>query len=340
VSARVLEVQDLRVAFHGRREVVRAVDGVSFALDAGETVALVGESGCGKSATALALLRLLPAPAGRIESGRVALDGEDLVTAADARLRALRGSAISMVFQEPMTSLNPVLAIGDQVAEAIALHQGLDDDAAFEAAVAMLARVGIPSPAVRAEAYPHQLSGGMRQRVMIAMALACRPRVLVADEPTTALDVTVQAQILALLADLQRELGMAVLLITHDLGVVAQSARRVLVMYAGRVVEEGSVEAVFARPRHPYTAGLLRSVPRSDRPGAALAPIEGAVPDPRERPPGCAFHPRCALAEPRCRVEAPALTPSVVDGVASDAQRAACFVTAERRGLDLLGVRP
>ncbi|HVP28644.1 MAG TPA: ABC transporter ATP-binding protein [Myxococcota bacterium] len=333
----VLQVEDLAIGFHGREGAVRVVDGVSFALEAGETVALVGESGCGKSVTALSLLRLLPAPAGHVERGRILVDGEDLAVASEARLRTLRGGTISMVFQEPMTSLNPVFPVGDQVAEALVVHHGLDEEAAREAAVAMLARVGIPAAEARADEYPHQLSGGMRQRVMIAMALACRPRVLLADEPTTALDVTVQAQILALLGDLQRELGMAVLLITHDLGVVAQLARRMLVMYAGRVVEEGRVEDVFARPRHPYTAGLLRSIPRLDRSAAAFAPIEGSVPDPRALPPGCAFHPRCAHAEPRCRGEAPVLAPPPG---APRGQRAACFVTAARPGLELLEPGP
>jgi oligopeptide/dipeptide ABC transporter ATP-binding protein len=320
----LLAVEELRTWFRGPGEVARAVDGVSFRLDAGRTLGLVGESGCGKSVTALSVLGLVPGPTGRVESGSsVRLRGEELVGADEARLREIRGGEIGMVFQEPMTSLNPVLTIGRQVEEGIRRHRGLGAGEARSEAIRMLGRVGIPEPAERIRAYPHQLSGGMRQRVMIAMALACRPSVLIADEPTTALDVTVQAQILELLLDLQRELGMAILLITHDLGVVAQVAERVAVMYAGRIVEEAPVETLFRAPSHPYTEGLLAAVPDPDRPVRRLAAIPGGVPDPAAWPEGCRFHPRCAHGWDRCRGAEPGLLETTTGS------RARCWLVEE-----------
>jgi oligopeptide/dipeptide ABC transporter ATP-binding protein len=303
----LLEVRDLRTWFHTEEGVGRAVDGISFAVDRGETLGLVGESGCGKSVCALSVMRLVPRPPGRIESGQVLLDGRDLLTLAEDEMCAVRGNEIAMVFQEPMTSLNPVLTCGYQIAEAVLLHQRVTGREARQRAEEMLRLVGIPAPEQRLDEYPHQLSGGMRQRVMIAMALSCHPGLLIADEPTTALDVTIQAQILDLLRRLQEELGMAILLITHDLGVVAETADRVAVMYAGRIVEYADTEGLFARPRHPYTQGLLQSVPRLDQQRERLEIIPGMVPDAREFPPGCRFAPRCPLAEERCRRQEPAL---------------------------------
>jgi oligopeptide/dipeptide ABC transporter ATP-binding protein len=307
MSGPLLEIEDLRTWFHTEDGLVRAVDGVSFALHAGETLAVVGESGSGKSVTSLSVLRLVPCPPGRHEGGRIRLDGVDLLSLAEAGMRAIRGKRISMVFQEPMTSLNPVLTCGEQIIEAVMLHDRLDRPRARGRAIEMLRLVGIPSPEQRVDEYPHQMSGGMRQRVMIAMALACRPEVLIADEPTTALDVTIQAQILELLRRLQAELGMAVLLVTHDLGVVAETARRVVVMYAGQVVEQAAVEDLFARPLHPYTSGLMASLPKLGGERGRLRVIPGGVPDPRRFPPGCRFHPRCPVAIDRCRTEAPPL---------------------------------
>jgi oligopeptide/dipeptide ABC transporter ATP-binding protein len=329
VSAPLLDIRGLRVSFATDAGPVPAVRGVDLSLAAGETLALVGESGCGKSVTALSILRLVATPPGSFDAGEVLLDGENLLAASEPRMREIRGNDVAMVFQEPMSSLNPVLRVGEQVAEAIELHQDVSHGVARARAVEAFARVGIPAPEQRVDEYPHQLSGGLRQRVMIAMALACNPKLLIADEPTTALDVTIQAQILELIAKLQRELGMAVLLITHDLGVVAETARRVAVMYAGRVVEEGGVLELFERPRHPYTAGLLRSRPRLDVPHGRLVPIEGSVPDALHQPPGCAFHPRCPLAEERCKREEPPL-------VRQGTQRFACWVTSEQPALDLL----
>jgi peptide/nickel transport system ATP-binding protein len=325
----LLEIRGLSVSFDSDDGRVRAVRGVDLALAAGETVALVGESGCGKSVTALSILRLVATPPGFFDAGEIRLAGEDLLAAPESRLREIRGNDVAMIFQEPMTSLNPVLRVGEQIAEVFELHQKLGREAARARSIEALARVGIPAPEQRVDEYPHQLSGGMRQRVMIAMALACNPKLLIADEPTTALDVTIQAQILELIAKLQRELGMAVLLITHDLGVVAETARRVAVMYAGRIVEEADVLALFERPRHPYTAGLLRSRPRLDAVDGRLVPIEGSVPDAFHQPPGCAFHPRCPHAVERCRREDPPLS-------AEGTHRFACFVTSERPELDLL----
>jgi peptide/nickel transport system ATP-binding protein len=312
VSEPLLAVEDLRTHFFTRDGVVRAVDGVSCAIAAGETLAVVGESGCGKSVTALSILRLVPSPPGRIVSGRIRFAGRDLLALSDAEMRAIRGNEISMIFQEPMTSLNPVLTVARQIGETLMLHQHLDARAAEARAVAMLRLVRLAEPERRARQYPHELSGGMRQRVMIAMALACHPKLLIADEPTTALDVTIQAQILDLMRDLKSEIGAAILLITHDLGVVAEMAQRVVVMYAGRKVEEAPVRDLFRHPRHPYTEGLLASVPRlGETLGRAapprLAEIPGVVPSLREPIVGCAFAPRCAYATARCRAEAPPL---------------------------------
>jgi peptide/nickel transport system ATP-binding protein len=308
-----LEVENLGTWFYTRQGIVKAVDGVDFQVASGETLAIVGESGCGKSMTALSLMRLIPEPPGRIVSGAVRLGGRDLLKIGEEEMRKVRGNEISMIFQEPMTSLNPVMTIGKQIAEALVLHRNMNRKAAFRRAIEMLDLVRIPEPAQRAREYPHQLSGGMRQRAMIAMALACNPKVLIADEPTTALDVTIQAQILDLIVELQREFSAAVILITHDLGVVAETARRVIVMYAGRKVEEAEVGELFARPLHPYTAGLMASIPRLDlmrgedkRPEGRLQEIPGIVPPLFALPPGCAFAPRCPKADDLCRRERPA----------------------------------
>jgi len=313
----VLEVEALQSYLFTRLGIVRAVDDVSFRVHAGETLAIVGESGCGKTMTALSLMRLVPSPPGRIVGGTITLGGRDLVTLPEAEMRDVRGNDISMIFQEPMTSLNPVMTIGKQIAETVRLHQDLSKAAAFAKAIDMLRLVKIPEPAQRAKEYPHQLSGGMRQRAMIAMALACNPRVLIADEPTTALDVTIQAQILDLIVDLQRTLGTAVILITHDLAVVAETAQRVIVMYAGKKVEEAEVENLFDNPLHPYTHGLLASIPQLEIMGGGHTPaadaaangrlkeIPGMVPALTNLPPGCAFAPRCAFADDRCRAVAP-----------------------------------
>ena len=304
--SRVLEVENLRVTFpagDGRR--VAAVDGVSFSLDQGETLALVGESGCGKSLTSLSLLRLVPAP-GRIEpDSRIRLADTDVLALEGNALRAIRGRRIGMIFQDPMTSLDPVFRVGDQIAEGILAHFRISRREARERAVALLRETGIPDPAARADAYPHQLSGGMRQRVMIAIALAAEPEILVADEPTTALDVTVQAQILEVLDRLRTERGMAVLLITHDLGIVAGRADRVAVMYAGQIVEEAPTAALFAHPSHPYTRGLFGSIPRLTGPVERLRPIPGTVPSPAAWPSGCRFRPRCPYAFEPCGREPP-----------------------------------
>jgi peptide/nickel transport system ATP-binding protein len=307
----VLEVENLQTVFYTRGGLVKAVDGVSFTLGRSETLAIVGESGCGKSVTALSLMRLVSDP-GRVVGGSVKLDGRDLVGLDEAALREIRGNDISMIFQEPMTSLNPVMTIGRQIGEALILHQHMSRKAAVARATEMLHLVGIPEPQQRVKEYPHQLSGGMRQRAMIAMALACNPKVLIADEPTSALDVTIQAQILDLIGKLQRELGTAVILITHDLGVVAETAERVIVMYAGRKVEEATVGELFARPLHPYTRGLMNSIPRlalMRREVAAvnrLQEIPGMVPALSNLPQGCIFAPRCTFADDRCRAQYPA----------------------------------
>ena len=301
----LLEVRNLQTHFPTRAGLVRAVDGVSFHVERGELLSIVGESGCGKSITALSVMRLVAKP-GKIVGGEISFDGEDLLAASQERMRAIRGDDIAMNFQDPMTSLNPVYTIGEQVAEALRLHRGLSRAAAREATIEAMKEVAIPDPARRVDDYPHQLSGGMRQRVMIAMALACDPKLLIADEPTTALDVTIQAQILELLNELRRTRELGVLLITHDLGVVAEVADRVAVMYTGRIVEESPVEELFARPKHPYTEGLLRSVPKLTAEYAAkavrLETIEGTVPSPTALPPGCHFAPRCSHRMPRCEV--------------------------------------
>jgi peptide/nickel transport system ATP-binding protein len=306
----LLEVENLQTHFRTPDGVNRAVDGVSFHVDEGETLAIVGESGCGKSVTANSILRLIPEPPGRI-AGVIRFQGTDLLKLSERAMRAIRGNDISMIFQEPMTSLNPVLTVGRQLGETLRLHQGLDKRAAEGRAIDMLALVGIPEPRRRVREYPHQMSGGMRQRVMIAMALACNPKLLIADEPTTALDVTIQAQILELMADLKRKVGAAIVLITHDLGVVAEVAERVMVMYAGRKVEEAPVAKLFRSPRHPYTQGLLGAVPKlgSSLTGTdtKLAEIPGQVPSLKERIAGCVFASRCALATEMCRQLAPAL---------------------------------
>ncbi len=309
----LLEVEALRTYFDLRHGVVKAVDGVSFALAPHETLAIVGESGCGKSITALSLMRLVPDPPGRIAGGAIKLAGVDLLALSEEAMRDVRGKDIAMIFQEPMTSLNPVLTIGSQIAEVLLLHEPINRKQARAKAVDMLRLTRIPEPEQRAREYPHQLSGGMRQRAMIAMALACNPKVLIADEPTTALDVTIQAQILDIMMDLQRTLGTAIILITHDLGVVAETAQRVIVMYAGRKVEEAPVEELFARPQHPYTRGLMASIPRlplirgeADNTGERLQEIPGMVPALTNLPAGCVFAPRCAHAEDRCRRDYPA----------------------------------
>src|SRR5467141_1143293 len=300
----LLEVENLHTYFQTREGLVCAVEGVSFHLDRGELLGLVGESGCGKSMTALSIMRLIAAP-GEIVAGEILFDGKNLLQLSNREMRAVRGNDIAMIFQDPMTSLNPVFTVGEQIAEALRLHRGLSRKAARAAAIEAMREVSIPDPALRADDYPHQLSGGMRQRVMIAMALACDPKLLIADEPTTALDVTIQAQILDLLNQLRGTRELAVLLITHDLGVVAEVAERVAVMYTGKIVEESPVDELFARPKHPYTEGLLRSVPKLTAKDVArktrLQTIEGTVPRPTALPAGCHFEPRCQYRMPRCK---------------------------------------
>jgi oligopeptide/dipeptide ABC transporter ATP-binding protein len=306
----LLTVEDLRVHLFTARGILRAVDGVSFSIEPGKSLGIVGESGCGKTMTALAMMRLIPSPPARIVSGSILFDGQDVVTMDAARLRALRGGDIAMIYQDPMTSLNPVFTVGEQIAEAARLHRRDNHRAAWLRAVEMLRVVGIPDPDRVAHAYPHQLSGGMRQRAVIGMALACDPKLLIADEPTTALDVTIQAQILDLLRRLQGEFGTAIILITHDLGVIADLVDDVMVMYAGKVVERAPVRWLFADPQHPYTRGLLRSVPSLDTREHRLQTIEGTVPPPFAMPAGCRFNPRCALAQDICREQEPALLPT------------------------------
>ncbi|MGJ5023652.1 ABC transporter ATP-binding protein [Bradyrhizobium oligotrophicum] len=316
----LLEVENLQVHFRTPTGINRAVDGVSFHVNPGETLAIVGESGCGKSVTSMSMMRLIPEPPGKI-AGSILLEGRDILTLSDREMRALRGNDISMIFQEPMTSLNPVLTVGRQIGETLRLHQGLDQAQAEARAVEMLTLVGIPEPARRVREYPHQLSGGMRQRVMIAMALACNPKLLIADEPTTALDVTIQAQILKLMLELKQRVGAAIILITHDLGVVAEVAERVMVMYAGRKVEEAPVKELFRTPRHPYTQGLLGALPKlgSSLSGETkrLAEIPGQVPDLKQRIEGCVFAGRCALATDLCRQYAPGLEQKAAHHIAA-----------------------
>jgi oligopeptide/dipeptide ABC transporter ATP-binding protein len=305
----LLEVRSLTTQFFTEDGVVRAVEDVSFEIFPGEILSLVGESGCGKSVTGLSLLRLIPIPPGKIVSGELLFDGRDLMELEEKEMERVRGNDISMIFQEPMTSLNPVFTIGNQIMEALQLHQNLDKKEARRRAIEMLGRVRIPSPEVRIDSYPHQLSGGMRQRAMIAMALSCQPKLLIADEPTTALDVTIQAQVLRLLKEIQGEMEMAVMLITHDLGVVSEIADRVAVMYAGRIVETGPIEAIFGEMRHPYTKGLWESIPQLKEKRRRLNAITGQVPDPMNLPAGCKFHPRCYLMIDDCKREEPPLYP-------------------------------
>ncbi len=330
--APLLDIRGLRTVFRSGARDLAAVDGVDLALARGGTLGLVGESGCGKSLTALSILRLIPSPPGRIAGGEIRFDGTDLVTLSEPEMRRIRGNRISMIFQEPMTSLNPVFTVGNQIGEAIRLHQGLRGRALDERIVEILRRVRMPDPERRVHDYPGQMSGGMRQRVMIAMALACEPDLLVADEPTTALDVTVQAQILDLLAELREALGMAMLLISHDLGVVAEVTDSVAVMYAGKIVESSPTTELFENPRHPYTRGLIRSLPRRNAPtaaaGARLASIPGTVPDLGARPSGCAFRDRCPIAEASC-AEAPPPLAAITPG---SEHRVACPFHAKLDG--------
>jgi peptide/nickel transport system ATP-binding protein len=325
MAERLLEVKGLKTHFFTDEGVVRAVDGVDFYINKGETLGVVGESGCGKSVTALSIMRLIATPPGRIVEGQILYDGRNLLDLTPAQMRKIRGKEISMIFQEPMTSLNPVFTVGEQIAEALRLHEGLNRRDAMDKTVEMLKLVHIPNAERRVKEYPHQLSGGMRQRIMIAMALSCNPKLLIADEPTTALDVTIQAQILDLVKRLQKELGMGVVMITHDLGVVAESCDRVIVMYAGRKVEEADVLDLFDRPLHPYTRALMASMPSMNSSGARLAEIPGMVPAPDELGRGCAFAARCPHANARCTAE----TPSLVEQDAGHA--VACFAIQEGR---------
>lgn len=330
---KLVELRGLKTVFRTEDGQVPAVNGVSFHVSRGETLGVVGESGCGKSVTSLSIMRLIPSPPGKIVEGQILFEGQDLLQKTEAQMRKIRGNEISMIFQEPMTSLNPVYTIGDQIAEAIELHQGLSHKEAIEKAVEMLRLVGIPLPERRVHEYPHQLSGGMRQRVMIAMALSCNPKLLVADEPTTALDVTIQAQILELMKKLKKEMGMAIMLITHDLGVVAEMCERVVVMYAGKVVEEADVVSLFKNPLHPYTEGLLNSMPSLSEDRDRLHVIDGVVPNLLHMPGGCSFHPRCPYATDKCRQEEPTLQ-QVAPG-----RQAACWLAAERLADNAVEVR-
>ncbi|NML46145.1 ABC transporter ATP-binding protein [Ramlibacter sp. G-1-2-2] len=324
-NAPLLEVDGLRTYFDTLAGTVKSVDGVSYTVHAGQTLGVVGESGCGKSVTALSIMRLVPRPPGRFAGGQVRYRGVDLLKLSEGEMRAIRGNRISMIFQEPMTSLNPVLTVGRQIAETVRLHQRVSKAQAMERAVEMLRVVQIPEPERRAHEYPHQLSGGMRQRVMIALALACNPELLIADEPTTALDVTIQAQIIDLLKKLQQEFGMGVVMITHDLGVVAESCDRVVVMYAGRKVEEADVVDLFDRPLHPYTRALMASMPAMNTRSHRLSEIPGMVPAPHELGRGCAFAARCPHANERCRSQ----TPTLVDQ--GSGHVVACFAVEENR---------
>jgi oligopeptide/dipeptide ABC transporter ATP-binding protein len=325
MAGELLKIENLATYFYTDDGVAKAVDGVSLSIAPGETLGLVGESGCGKSVTALSIMRLISHP-GRITGGSILFNGRDLTKLSENEMRKIRGNEIAMIFQEPMTSLNPVYTVGDQIAEAIVLHRGKSRAEAKAMAVELLRKVGIPLPERRVNEYPHQMSGGMRQRVMIAMALSCNPKLLIADEPTTALDVTIQAQILELMKELRDDFGMAILIITHDLGVVAEMADRVAVMYAGRVVEEAPVRDIFRRPLHPYTEGLLRSIPRLDQERGRLHVIQGVVPSLLHMPEGCRFAPRCPYAEERCRQTEPELLP------AEDQRLVRCLIPpAERR---------
>jgi peptide/nickel transport system ATP-binding protein len=310
MGERLLEIQGLKTHFRTDDGMVRAVDGVDLAIDRGETLGVVGESGCGKTVTAMTVLKLIQMPPGQIVAGRILWQGRDLIPLSAEQMRRIRTKEIAIIFQEPMTSLNPAYTVGEQIAEALRLHEGLNRRDALDRTIEMLRLVNIPTPARRVRDYPHQFSGGMRQRVMIAMALSCSPKLLIADEPTTALDVTIQAQILDLLTEMKARFGMAVMLITHAMGVVAETTQRVVVMYAGRVVEEATVELLFANPLHPYTQGLIRSIPRIDKDAgrrARLAAIAGVVPSLIDPPPGCRFAPRCRFAQPTCTEVVPEL---------------------------------
>jgi len=310
VAEPLLQVNNLRTWFYTPDGIVKAVNGVSYNLNEGESLGLVGESGCGKSVSAMSIMRLIPTPPGKIAEGEVIFGGRDLLKLSEDEMRRVRGNDIAMIFQDPMTSLNPVLTVGRQISEAVELHLNMDSGAARRRTIELLELVGIPAAKRRVDDYPHQFSGGMRQRVMIAMALSCNPRLLIADEPTTALDVTIQAQILELIKSIQKELGMAMILITHDLGVVAGLTDRINVMYAGYIVESSTTEDLFENPRHPYTLGLLRSIPRVDEPRRdVLVPIEGLPPDLVNTPQGCPFQPRCSYAIERCGPENPTLEP-------------------------------
>jgi oligopeptide transport system ATP-binding protein len=324
----LLEVRDLRTQFFTQDGVVRAVDGITYELEEGETLGIVGESGCGKSVGAMSLMRLIPNPPGKIVSGEIIFKGQDLMKLDDEQIRQIRGRDIAMIFQEPMTSLNPVLTVGQQIGEALQLHLKMDKAAARKRSGELLEMVGIPDAANRLDDYPHQFSGGMRQRVMIAMGLSCNPKLLLADEPTTALDVTIQAQVLEVMKEVCTRLGTAVILITHNLGVVARYADRVIVMYAGKVVEEATAEEIYANPQHPYTVGLLRSIPRLDETRREkLIPIEGLPPDLIDPPPGCRFAPRCMWAEDKCRQE----QPDLIDIGNGTVHKTACWVAQEGR---------
>jgi len=327
MASPLLDVQDLSIHFHVREGTARAVDKVSYQIFPGETLGLVGESGCGKTVSSLAILKLLDVPPAEYHGGRIFFEGRDLIRAGEGEMRRIRGRSISMIFQEPMTSLNPIITVGFQVAEVLLTHQKMTTADARHRTVELFRMVGIPSPYRRMDEYPHQLSGGMRQRIMIALALACNPKILIADEPTTALDVTIQAQILDLMMDLQTDLGTSILLITHDLGVIAETADRVAVMYAGRIVEKSDVKRIFDHPRHPYTQGLLQSIPRLNetvRP-RRLKEIFGRVPNLCFLPPGCAFYDRCPLRAERCRTERPELEP--IDG---EGHLACCWVAQNK----------
>jgi oligopeptide/dipeptide ABC transporter ATP-binding protein len=323
VSPVLLDVSGLKTYFYTFEGVVKAVDGVRFQVRSGETLGVVGESGCGKSVTSLSVMGLIPKNVGRIEEGQVLFNGEDLLLKKEAEMCRIRGNQISMIFQEPMTSLNPVMTVGRQVVEVVSLHQGLSQRKALEKTIEMFDLVGIPQPASRVNCYPFQLSGGLRQRVMIAMALSCNPKLLIADEPTTALDVTIQAQILELMKKLKKEIGTAIMFITHDLGVIAEIAERVIVMYGGKIVEEADVIDLFETPRHPYTQGLLESLPRVDENKIRLQVISGNVPDLSAPPAGCKFHPRCKFVMERCKIEEPPLFKP------AERRSAACWLLAE-----------
>ncbi len=306
-NSNLLDVKDLELSFFTDYGEVPAVRGVSFYIKKGESLGIVGESGCGKSVTVSSILRLIPSPPGKIKNGEICFGGKDLTKISEKEMRSVRGNQISMIFQEPMTALNPVISIGKQVAEAIHIHQGLSKDEAFKEAIKLLKLVEIPSAAQRAKEYPHQLSGGMRQRVMIAMALSCKPKLLIADEPTTALDVTIQAQVLDIIRKMRDEFGTSVLFITHDIGVIAEICSRVIVMYSGEIVESGEIKDLFANPLHPYTQGLFASIPKLDHEEKRLHVIKGMVTDPLLPPTGCYFHPRCPKATELCKREAPQL---------------------------------